>query len=230
MTDLSASEEIVSVLVVDDQRLVREGISSLLSIQSGIRVVGSAANGADALTLVRDLQPDVVLMDVRMPVMDGIAATQHIRAEYPACQVVMLTTFDDEGYIRAALDAGAIGYILKDIPSDDLAHTVRMARKGIYQLDPAAMRQLTRSVTPDTIKNDPPSVTHPHDELTEREREVLRLVGRGATNREIGEKLFISEGTVKNHVSNILARLGLRDRTQAAVYAAEVGLLNHKDS
>lgn len=217
-------DQSINVLVVDDQRLVRDGISSLLSIQPGIRVVGSAANGDDALNLVRDLQPDVVLMDVRMPVMDGIAATQRIRNEYPACQVVMLTTFDDEGYIRAAFDAGAIGYILKDIPSDDLAHTVRMAQKGIYQLDPAAMRQLTRVETTAALeKGNPPtaSTAHPHDELTDREHEVLLLVGQGATNREIGKKLFISEGTVKNHVSNILARLGLRDRTQAAVYVVK---------
>lgn len=224
MSEPFGGGEVVRVLVVDDQRLVRDGISSLLSIQPGIRVVGSAANGADALKLVGDLQPDVVLMDVRMPVMDGIVATQRIRSGYPACQIVMLTTFDDEGYIRAALDAGAIGYILKDIPSDALAQTVRMAQKGIYQLDPAAMRHLTRT---ETIPPKSASVpgTHPDDQLTEREREVLKLVGKGATNREIGEQLFISEGTVKNHVSNILARLGLRDRTQAAVYAVEAGLL-----
>lgn len=138
----------------------------------------------------------------------------------------MLTTFDDEGSIRSALEAGAIGYILKDIPSDKLAQTVRMAHKGIYQLDPAAMRQLTRLTTQSAPPGDPPApALHPHDELTERERDVLRLVGRGATNREIARTLFISEGTVKNHISNILARLGLRDRTQAAVYAAGIGLL-----
>jgi DNA-binding NarL/FixJ family response regulator len=219
---MQGQEQIIRVLVVDDQRLVREGIASLLSIQPGINVVGSAGDGREAVALAAALRPDVILMDVRMPVMDGITATQAIRSEAPTMQVIMLTTFDDEEYIRAALDAGAIGYILKDIPSDDLAQTVRMAHKGIYQLDPAAMRQITRrSPQPSPPQNDAPT----HDGLTEREREVLRLIGQGATNREIGEKLFISEGTVKNHVSNILARLGLRDRTQAAVYAAEAGLL-----
>jgi DNA-binding NarL/FixJ family response regulator len=219
------SDSAVRVLVVDDQRLVREGIASLLAIQPGIEVVGAAANGEEALTLAHEQHPDVVLMDVRMPVMDGIAATAALRAANAVCRVIMLTTFDDEGYIRAALEAGAIGYILKDIPSDDLAQAVRMAHKGIYQLDPAAVRQLTRaaSVLPARPPASPPATAH--NALTDREREVLRLIGQGASNREIAQQLFITEGTVKNHVSNILVRLNLRDRTQAAVYAAEHGLL-----
>jgi DNA-binding NarL/FixJ family response regulator len=226
LVDNAAHTEAVRVLIVDDQRLVREGIASLLSIQPGIEVVGTAAHGEEALAIMPDLFPHVVLMDVRMPVMDGITATERIRTAFPACRVVMLTTFDDAAYIRASLDAGAAGYILKDIPSDDLAQAVRMAHKGIFQLDPAAVRQLTRHATSPA----PPSASPPaealHHSLTERERAVLRLVGQGATNREIAHQLFISEGTVKNHVSNILNRLNLRDRTQAAVYAAEHGLLD----
>jgi DNA-binding NarL/FixJ family response regulator len=208
----------VKVLVVDDQYLVREGIASLLSVQEGIEVVGTAANGLEALERTRALHPDVVLMDVRMPELDGVQATRQLRQEHPQTQVVMLTTFDDETYVREALAAGAVGYILKNIPSSDLAEAVRSAQRGIYQLDPAALAKLAR---PTESRKTPRAL----DELTSRELEVLKQVALGTTNREIALKLQVSEGTIKNHVSNILSRLGLRDRTRAAVYAAEHGLL-----
>jgi DNA-binding NarL/FixJ family response regulator len=211
----------VRVLVVDDQRLIREGIASLLAIQDGVVVVGTAADGQAAIEQALATTPDVVLMDVRMPLMDGVEATAAIRRQLPSCQVLMLTTFDDEVYIVSALQAGATGYLLKDIPVDDLARAVRMAHAGIYQLDPAVARTLVGALN----RAAPPAPAPSDDTLTDREREVLRLIAQGATNREIAILLVISEGTVKNHVSNILNRLGLRDRTQAAIYARDHQLI-----
>lgn len=216
----SEIETAVRVLVVDDQRLIREGIASLLDIQTGIEVVGVAANGQEAVEQALALTPDVILMDVRMPVMDGVLATTAVRNQLPSCQILMLTTFDDEDYIIKALQAGASGYLLKDIPVADLARAVRQTHAGIYQLDPMVAEKLVNLLPGKQPKaklaaNKPPIV---HD-LTGREIEVLRLIATGATNREIADTLVVSEGTVKNHVSNILSRLGLRDRTQAALYA-----------
>ena len=218
----------VRVLVVDDQQLIREGIASLLSIQDGVEVVGTAADGKSALEQAEALSPDVILMDVRMPVMDGVTATAHIRNRLPTCQVLMLTTFDDEDYIIKALQAGARGYLLKDIPIADLAQAVRLTHAGIYQLDPAVAGKLVAALT---LASDVPpqkesdALPFPANSLTERELEVLRLIANGSTNREIAAQLFISEGTVKNHVSNILTRLGLRGRTQAALYARDHHLI-----
>ncbi|MEJ5198575.1 MAG: response regulator transcription factor [Anaerolineae bacterium] len=212
----------IRVLVVDDQRLVREGIASLLGLQEGITVVGTAVDGQEAVEKAAALTPDVVLMDVRMPVMDGIAATALIRRTLPDCRVLMLTTFDDEEYIIRSLQAGAMGYLLKDIPADDLAQAIRLTFAGIYQLAPSVAGKLVgRLGAPNRAE---PVVAPPAD-LTERERAVLRLLARGATNREIADALMVSEGTVKNHVSNILSRLGLRDRVQAAIYAYDHGLV-----
>lgn len=215
----------ITVLVVDDQRLVREGIASLLAIQEGVSVVGQANNGVEAVEKAAALRPHIVLMDVRMPVMDGIAATAQIRRQLPECRVIMLTTFDDEEYIVKSLRAGAIGSLLKDIPAAQLAQAVRLAHAGIYQLEPSVAGKLVGMLGSGGSERAPaapaPAVSA---ELTEREREVLRLIGTGATNREIADRLVVSEGTVKNHVSNILGRLGLRDRTQAALYAHEHGL------
>jgi DNA-binding NarL/FixJ family response regulator len=207
----------IKVLVVDDQRLVREGIASLLDIQPEVSVVGTAINGQQAIESALDLIPDVILMDVRMPVMDGIAATQALRQQLPDCQVLMLTTFDDEEYIIKSLQAGASGYLLKDIPAADLAQAIRLTHAGIYQLAPSVAGKLIGQLTA-SAKSHPP-LPPPKHNLTERELEVLRLVATGATNREIALNLSVSEGTVKNHVSNILSRLGLRDRLQAALYA-----------
>lgn len=224
------AEQNVRVLVVDDQRLMRDGIASLLSIQDGIEIVGMAEDGQEAIELALEIKPDVILMDVRMPVMDGVEATAKLGEVLPDCQVLMLTTFDDEEYIVEALKAGAIGYMLKDMPAADLAEAVRMAHRGIYQLDPAAATKLIGTIHRDAEVPQPPSEPERKlpdyvEHLTEREVEVLQLVAQGMTNREIAATLFISEGTVKNHVSNILAGLGLRDRTQAAVYAHEQGLM-----
>jgi DNA-binding NarL/FixJ family response regulator len=205
----------IRVLVVDDQRLVRDGIASLLGIEPGLEVVGTAADGATAVELARQLRPDVVLMDVRMPTMDGVAATAAVRAELPDCRVLMLTTFDDEEYVVRALRAGASGYLLKDVPAADLAQAVRLAHAGVDQHDPAAIGRVVGAL--DRASSPSPPVSA----LTPREREVLGLLARGATNREIARELYLSEGTVKNHVSNILSRLGLRDRTQAALYARD---------
>jgi len=220
----------VRVLVVDDQELIREGIASLLSIQDGIEVVGTAADGQEALDKIVPLSPEIVLMDVRMPVMDGVQATLQICKQFPACQVLMLTTFNDEEYIVQALQAGARGYLLKDIPAGDLAQAIRLAHAGIYQLDPSVAGKLVGAITHPEKKtvqlsgeaNVPASPEHI---LTDREIEVLRLIALGATNREIAAQLVVSEGTVKNHVSNILSRLGLRDRTQAALYARDHELI-----
>lgn len=216
----------VSVLIVDDQRLVREGVASLLEIQEGVEVIGTAVDGNQAVQFALDNKPDVILMDVRMPIMDGIAATQQIKRQLPSCQIIMLTTFDDEEYIIRSLQAGASGYLLKDIPAEDLAQAVRLVHAGIYQLAPAVAGKLVGQFgSPARSGGRLKQVTGKIGDLTEREVEVLRLVATGATNREIAEELVVSEGTVKNHVSNILSRLGLRDRIQAAIFAYEQGLL-----
>jgi DNA-binding NarL/FixJ family response regulator len=215
----------VKVLVVDDQRLVREGIASLLEIQDGICVLGMAVDGREAVRLAQELSPDVILMDVRMPEMDGIAATLEIRKSLPSCRILMLTTFDDEEYIIKSLQAGASGYLLKDMPAADLAQAVRLTHAGISQLAPTVAGKLVGQIPSES--GDTPQKTRETQtsfDLTERELEVLGLLATGASNREIAEQLFVSEGTIKNHVSSILSRLGLRDRLQAALFAHEHGL------
>jgi DNA-binding NarL/FixJ family response regulator len=217
----------VRVLVVDDQRLIREGIASLLGIQPGITVVGMASDGREAVEKAIALDPDVVLMDVRMPECDGAQATGRIRRELPRCQVVMLTTFDDEEYVVQALRAGAAGYLLKDLPARELADAVRLARSGIAQFDSQAADRLASALARHAAAEggDSSGLGKIGQSLTAREVDVLRLIARGATNREIAADLFLSEGTVKNHISRILNRIGLRDRTQAAIYARDHGLL-----
>lgn len=220
----------VRVLVVDDQELMRDGIASLLNVQEGITVVGTAADGVAAVEQARLLNPDVVLMDVRMPLLDGVAATAQITQQLPACQVLMLTTFDDEEYVHEALRLGARGYLLKDMPAQALAQAIRAAHQGIYQLDPTIAQKVIAGAPaqrlPVAPAAQPPALpSRLQGELSNREREVLSLVATGATNREIAETLMISEGTVKNHIANIFGRLGLRDRTQAAVYAREQRLI-----
>jgi DNA-binding NarL/FixJ family response regulator len=215
--------EPIRVLVVDDQLLIRESIAALLDIQPGITVVGVAGDGREAIELVLESRPDVVLMDVRMPTMDGIEAVAVLRQRAPDCRVMMLTTFDDEEYVVQALRTGASGYLLKDRPARELAEAVRLAYAGVVQLDPAAAARVAAVL--DRPAGPPPLVDPAGHPLTSREVEVLRLVATGSTNREIAARLYLSEGTVKNHVSRILGRLGLRDRTQAAVYARDHGLL-----
>jgi len=248
MTTRSREEErhaLVRVLVVDDQQLVRDGIASLLRVQEGITVIGTATNGQEALEQALALRPDVILMDVRMPVMNGVEATIQILKQVPACCILMLTTFDDDEYVRDALRAGARGYLLKDIPAQDLAKAVHAVSQGVYQLDAAVIERMIDAFgKPGTTKKNeteqrfaPPPSLSPETKgnavsdvlntmgLTNREVEILRLIATGATNREVADSLVISEGTVKNHVSNIFSRLGLRDRTQAVMYAREHGLL-----
>lgn len=214
---------IIRVLLADDQRLIRDGIASLLTIQSGLEIVGTAVNGEDALQLALELKPDVILMDIRMPEMDGIEATTQLLQRLPDCRVLMLTTFDDEEYIVKALRAGAVGYLLKDLPPADLAQAVRLAHAGIFQLDPSVAGKLVGAIDTASTPKNSSSTTDTFD-LSLREREVLKLLASGATNQEIADELIISLGTVKNHVSNILGRLGLRDRVQAAIFARENNL------
>ncbi|MGW5918179.1 response regulator [Nocardia fluminea] len=204
----------VRVLVADDERLVREGIAALLVLQPGIDVVGTAESGTEAVESAAVLAPDVVLMDVRMPGMDGVEAAALLRGR---ATVLMLTTFDDDGYIVAALHAGASGYLLKDLPAAELAQAIRLAHAGVDQYSAAVTARLAAMVRSRTPR--------PTIELTDRETEVLRLLATGAANREIARSLYLSEGTVKNHISSILNRLGVRDRTQAAIYAHEHDIL-----
>jgi DNA-binding NarL/FixJ family response regulator len=205
----------IRLLVVDDQELMRDGLVAILERQPGITIIGTAADGEEAIRKVTEVQPDVILMDVRMPAMDGVTATVEILRRWPEIRILMLTTFDDETYIVEALKAGATGYILKNIPAGELAEAVRMAHRGIVQLDPAAVAKVVARLGAAQTDAIPVSSA---DGLTAREREVMHLVAQGANNREIAQRLVISEGTVKSHISSILAQLGLRDRTQIAVY------------
>ncbi|GAA1193410.1 DNA-binding NarL/FixJ family response regulator [Kitasatospora gansuensis] len=212
----------VRVLVVDDQDLVREGIASLLDIQPGISVVGTAADGHQAVDAAVAHRPDVALVDIRMPGLDGIGTVEAITARVPGCRVVMLTTFDDQEYVARALRAGAVGYLLKNLPSAELARAVGLVHAGVAQFDASVISRLATALAAPP----PPAPMPPAQQaLTARELEVLRLIATGAANREIATRLYVSEGTVKNHISRILGRLNLRDRTQAALYARDHGLL-----
>jgi len=215
----------IRILIADDQRLVREGIASLLDIQEDIEVVGTAVDGAEAVQKAMAVSPDVILMDIRMPHKDGVEATGEIAAELPGTKILMLTTFDDEEFIIQSMRAGASGYLLKDMPAEDLAQAIRMTRAGISSFAPSVTEKLINQLREvPSIEGDKPSKPIPH-KLTDREMDVLRLIATGATNKEIADELAVSEGTVKNHVSSILGRLGLRDRIQAALFAYEHGLL-----
>jgi DNA-binding NarL/FixJ family response regulator len=208
----------ITVLLVDDQNLIRQGLKALLELEPDLEIVGEAENGEAAISLVATLQPNVVLMDIRMPIMDGVAATREIQEQFPNIKILVLTTFDDQEYVTAALHNGAIGYLLKDTPSEELAAAIRAVDKGYTQLSPGIVKKLLTQfppLTPTRLSSVPSSLA----ELTPREKEVLLLIATGANNREIAKKLYISEGTVKNHVTNILTRLSLRDRTQAAIFA-----------
>jgi NarL family two-component system response regulator LiaR len=192
--------------------MVRKGLLTLLEDFEDLQIVGEAADGELALNACRETQPDVILMDMMMPRMDGVTATQKIRAAYPATHVIALTSFNDEDNIHAALKAGAIGYLMKDVSGDELANAIRRAAVGQSTLAPEAAQALIKATTR------PPSLGH---DLTEREFEVLALMKEGLSNREIGERLVISGSTVKNHVSSILSKLGTISRTQAVALAVE---------
>ncbi len=232
----------IRVLIVDDQTLVREGFRKLLELEPDFEVVGTAGDGEAAIAAAERLHqegtpPDVILMDIRMPRMDGIAATKALKERWPNLHIVILTTFDDIELIQAGLSVGALGYLLKDVTAEQLASTVRAAAQGSVLLQPdiasKVFAALSPSSTPKPIGRPQGSSLQPSsssfptayvESLTEREREILVLVAQGASNREIGERLFITEGTVKNHLSNILSKMGVRDRTQAALKARELGL------
>lgn len=209
----------IRLLLVDDESLIRRGLKALLKLEADLQVVGEADNGQTAMAQVEALQPDVVLMDIRMPIMDGVAATQEIVDRFPATKVLVLTTFDKDEYVAQALLNGAAGYLLKDTPSEEIAQAIRAVHKGYTQLGPGLGKKVIAQI-PASAKNPPAA----WDELTPREQDVLRLIATGASNREIAQTLYIAEKTVKNHVTNILSRLNLRDRTQAAIFVKERGL------
>ena len=213
----------ISIVVADDQALVRSGFRMILEAQPDISVVGEAADGREAVRLVGEHEPDVVLMDIRMPELDGIEATRLLARRGAATRVLVLTTFDLDEYVYEALRAGASGFLLKDVASEDLVTAVRTVSRGETLLAPAVTRRLVEEF----LRRPPPGATPPRglEELTEREREVLELVGRGLSNTEIATTLFVAETTVKTHVSQILRKLDLRDRIQAVVLAYETGLV-----
>ena len=216
--------EAIKVIVVDDQALVREGIASLLAIQPGIQVVGTAENGQEAIRLNKELGPDVILMDIRMPVLDGISAAQTILEENQDSIILMLTTLEDDEYIVKSLKSGARGYLLKDILAADLAQAIRLAYRGVFQLAPSVAGRLVNLGDKKEAKVLKDEFSERIGELTPRELDVLKLIATGATNKEIAQKLYLSEGTVKNIISNIFACLGTRDRVQAAIIAIRNGL------
>jgi DNA-binding NarL/FixJ family response regulator len=214
---------VIRVLVADDQTLVRAGFRAILDVQDDLEVVGEAEDGDEAVALARELRPDVVLMDIRMPGVDGIEATRRLLRDDDAPRILMLTTFDLDEYVYDAMKAGASGFLLKDAPRDQLVGAVRTVAAGDALLAPALVRRLIE----DFVRRPAPGACPPAelDDLTEREREVLTLIARGLANAEIAARLFVSEATVRTHVTHILAKLGLRDRVQAVVLAYETGLV-----
>jgi DNA-binding NarL/FixJ family response regulator len=206
----------IRILIADDHSVVRQGLRMFLALEPDLEIVGEAADGAEALRLARELRPDVVLMDLLMPVMDGITATGLLRRELPDTEVVALTSVLEDEKVVGAVRAGAIGYLLKDTQADELRRAIRAAAAGQVQLSPQAAARLMREV----------KAPESPEALTERETEVLRLLAHGASNKEIAQTLTIGEKTVKTHVSNILAKLGVPSRTQAALYAVRIGLVS----
>ncbi len=210
----------IRLLLVDDHGVVRRGLRGFLELLDDIEIVGEAENGREGVEAARALRPDVVLMDLLMPELDGVGAIAAIKAEMPQVEVVALTSFVEEARVTAALEAGASGFILKDADADDVANAIRAAHRGEVHLDPAVAGLLARRVRERAAATTP--TTEP---LTEREREVLGLVARGLSNRAIADRLLITERTARTHVSNILGKLGLASRTQAALYAVEHGMV-----
>lgn len=214
----------IGLLICDDQALFREGLRTLLSIQPDFKVVGEAVNGEEAIRLSVLLQPDVVLMDLRMPMMDGVTATRRIRNVVPKCKIIVLTTFDDDDLVFDGLRAGAVGYLLKDVSSEKLFEAVRAANRGEYFLLPSITAKVMAEFS--RLSRLAPIPIGPLiDPLSPRELEILRMVATGASNREIAESLIIAEGTVKNHLTNILGKLNAKDRMQAVLRAKEHGLI-----
>ncbi|MEO0012091.1 MAG: hypothetical protein RLZZ535_480 [Cyanobacteriota bacterium] len=205
------------LLLVDDQELVCQGLRAMLNLEPDIQVVGVANNGQVAIQQVEALQPDVILMDIRMPVMDGREATRIICQRFPEIKVLVVSTFDEDDYIAHSIKAGAKGYLLKDMPVEELAQAIRLVDRGYSQMGPGLMEKMFDGMVSDQndIETERPELV----ELTAREIDVLNLIGSGCTNREIAQQLYIAEGTVKSHVTHILNRLNLRNRSQIAIYA-----------
>ena len=203
----------IRLLLVDDQPLFRQGLASLLSVEDDLEVVGQANHGTEAIALTEQLQPDVILMDVRMPICDGVVATHEIHQRYPWIRILILTTFDEDEYIWRSLQAGALGYLLKSTPARAVASAIRTLAQGHSQLGPTIAPKVFAQINPPAPKKDYQHL------LSEREIEVLKLLSQGNNNQEIAQALHLTEGTVKNHITRILAQLGVRDRTQAALWA-----------
>ena len=215
----------IRILLADDQALFREGLETLLSVHKDIQVVGQAVNGQEAVEIALKLRPDVILMDMQMPILNGVGATRRLKQSLPGCRVIVLTTFDDEETIFDALRAGAVGYLLKDVGSAQLADSIRRTARGDSILDPSvAAKVLAEFSRVSSIVKATDTEVLP-EPLSERETELLRLIASGASNKEIADTLFITEGTVKNHITHILGKLGVRDRMQAALKAKEIGVI-----
>lgn len=215
---------IIRTMIVDDQMLFREALRTLLSSQADIEVVGEAGNGEEAIRLIVQNRPSIVLMDLRMPIMDGVQATQRLHALLPDCKVIVLTTFDDDEAVFEGLRAGAVGFLLKDVSADKLFEAIRVTARGEYFLQPS----ITAKVVSEFARISRPArknFDNLADPLSNRELEVLRLVATGASNKEIADQLVISEGTVKNHLSNILNKLSVKDRMQAVLKAQDLGIV-----
>ena len=212
----------IRVLLCDDQSIVTEGLRVILRHAGDIEVIGVVENGADAVEAVANRQPDVVLMDLRMPVMNGIQATERIRQQHPATRVLVLTTYDDDEWVFDAIRAGAAGYLLKDAPRDQIIEAIRGTAAGATHVDPKVAGKLFQFVSQPAA----PASAHFAVDLSPREREILELIAEGLSNAEIAERLFLSKGTVQNYVSTLFAKLDVTDRTQAAVLALRYGLVN----
>ncbi|HET9906463.1 MAG TPA: response regulator transcription factor [Anaerolineales bacterium] len=209
--------DVIQILLVEDQTLMRQGLKTILDLEPGFRVIGEAANGESGVQMALEMRPDVVLMDIQMPQLNGVEATTQLCRQWPEAKVIILTTFDRDDYVYQGVRAGALGYLLKDAPANKLIETIRRVHSGEVFIQPEiASRALREMMRPTTTSVEP---------LSDREREVLVLLAQGASNKEMAEKLFITEGTVKNHVSSILAKLQAENRTQAADIARRHGLV-----
>lgn len=212
----------IKVLIVDDQQLIRDGLEMILSVYEHIQVLGTAENGKESITKMSQLHPDVILMDIRMPIMDGVKATKLIKERDPECKVIILTTFDEDDYIFEALNNGANGYLLKDVKSDEIVKGIETAYAGETLLEPKVATKIVRALTNQNHTTTEKKIDLRLRELTARELEIAKLVSQGKSNKEISQELCITEGTVKNHLTKILSKLEVRDRVQLALLLQEI--------